>query len=52
MVASLDGKRLLKEKVTGSASDAEQLGIQLAETLRQMGAQEILDEIFAQIQRS
>lgn len=52
MVASLDGKRLLKEKVTGPATDAEQLGIQLAETLRQMGAQEILDEIFAQIQRS
>jgi hydroxymethylbilane synthase len=52
MVASLDGKRLLKETIAGPASDAEQLGIQLAETLRQMGAQEILDEIFAQIQRS
>ncbi len=52
MVASLDGKRLIKESIAGPANDAEQLGIQLAETLRQMGAQEILEEIFAQIQRS
>ena len=52
MVASLDGKRLIKDTVAGSIANAEELGIQLAEELRNQGAQEILDEIFAEIQRS
>ncbi len=51
MVASLDGQRLIKDTITGAATEAEQIGIQLAQTLRQQGAKEILDEIFAQIQR-
>lgn len=51
LVAALDGKRLVKDSVTGPASTAEQLGIDLANRLKQQGAQEILDEIFAQIQR-
>lgn len=51
MVASLDGQRLIKDTITGAASDAEQIGIELAQRLRQQGAQEILSEIFAQIQR-
>jgi hydroxymethylbilane synthase len=52
MVASLDGQRLIKDTVTGAATDAEQLGVQLAGKLKQQGAQEILDQIFAEIQRS
>ncbi|HEY9650511.1 MAG TPA: hydroxymethylbilane synthase [Coleofasciculaceae cyanobacterium] len=52
IVASLDGKTLVKDTVTGDSSNAEQLGNELAMQLRQQGAQEILDEIFAQIQRS
>ncbi len=52
MVASLDGKRLIKDTVTGNATDAEVLGIQLAHKLKDQGAQEILNEIFAEIQRS
>ncbi|MBD2480606.1 hydroxymethylbilane synthase [Planktothrix sp. FACHB-1365] len=52
MVASLDGKRLIKDTVTGNAADAEELGIQLANKLKDQGAQEILNEIFAEIQRS
>ena len=52
MVASLDGRRLIKDTVTGAAENAEQIGIELAQRLREMGAQEILDEIFAQIQRT
>lgn len=52
MVASLDGKRLIKDTVTGNAADAEALGIQLANKLKDQGAQEILNEIFAEIQRS
>ena len=51
LVASLDGKRLVKDRVIGAATSAEELGIELAQRLRQQGAQEILDEIFAEIQR-
>ncbi len=51
IVASVDGKKLVKDTITGDASNAEKLGIELAERLRQQGAQEILKEIFAQIQR-
>lgn len=52
MVASLDGKRLIKDTVIGNSNDAENLGIQLAHKLKAQGAQEILNEIFAEIQRS
>lgn len=51
MVASLDGQTLLKDTVEGKPEDAEALGNQLAEALRGQGAQAILDEIFAQIER-
>ncbi|MBD2576111.1 hydroxymethylbilane synthase [Oscillatoria sp. FACHB-1406] len=51
MVASLDGKRLVKDVVSGSTSDPEALGRDLAERLKVQGAKEILDEIFAEIGR-
>lgn len=51
MVASLDGQRLIKDTVVGAATQAEQLGMQLAEKLKHQGAQDILNEIFAQVQR-
>jgi hydroxymethylbilane synthase len=51
IVASVDGKKLVKDTVSGKASDAENLGNELAQLMRQQGAQEILQEIFAQIQR-
>lgn len=51
VVASLDGQRLVKDTITGNATDAEQLGTQLANNLRQQGAAEILAEIFAQVGR-
>lgn len=51
MVASLDGKQLIKDSISGAATDAEAIGIQLATQLRAMGATEILEEIFSQIQR-
>ena len=44
-VASVDGKRVVKGTITGAASEAEQLGIELAQRLRQQGATEILEEI-------
>lgn len=51
MVASLDGQQLIKDSITGNASDAETLGVTLAKTLREQGATEILEEIFKEIQR-
>ncbi len=51
MVASLDGKRMIKDTVSGAASDAEQLGIQLAHRLREQGASAILEEIFTEVGR-
>ncbi|MEB3340738.1 hydroxymethylbilane synthase [Okeania sp.] len=52
LVASLDGKKLVKDVVIGAAVDAENIGIELAKKLREQGAQEILDEILAEIDRS
>ena len=52
IVASLDGQRLAKDQVSGPATDAEQLGTELAQKLRQQGAQAILDEILATLDRS
>ena len=52
MVASLDGSRLIENEVSGSPDQAEQLGIELAGKLREQGAQEILDEILATLDRS
>ena len=51
MVASLDGKQLVKNTVTGKARDAEKLGVALADRLRELGAGKILAKIFAEIER-
>ncbi|NER96880.1 MAG: hydroxymethylbilane synthase [Symploca sp. SIO1B1] len=51
IVASIDGTKFVKDTVIGEATSAEELGIELAGKLRQQGAQEILDEIFAEIER-
>jgi hydroxymethylbilane synthase len=51
IVASLDGQRLVKDRIAGPAIEAERLGTELAQRLRQQGAQEILDEILATVQR-
>lgn len=51
MVASLDGKQLIKDTVKGDRQNAEQLGKDLAAKLREQGAGEILAEIFAQVER-
>lgn len=52
IVASLDGKQLVKDTITGAATEAEQLGTELAQRMRSQGAQTILDEILATIERS
>jgi hydroxymethylbilane synthase len=43
---------MVKGSVTGAAIEAEAIGIQLAQQLRDQGASDILAEIFEQIQRS
>lgn len=45
MVASLDGKTLIREEVSGTRADAEKLGIALAEKVTALGADKILAEI-------
>ena len=51
MVASLDGKQLLRDMVSGSRSQSEALGIELAGKLKEQGAGEILAKIFAEVGR-
>lgn len=51
LVASIDGTKRIKDTVSGSISEPEKLGSELAQRLREQGAQEILDEIFATLQR-
>ncbi len=46
MVASLDGKRLIRDTESGAKSDPESIGKSLADTLKDQGAEEILKEIF------
>ena len=49
MVASLDGKRLIRDEASGSAADPESIGIELASKLKQQGAGAILKEIFDEV---
>ncbi|MEM1367070.1 MAG: hydroxymethylbilane synthase [Cyanobacteria bacterium P01_H01_bin.15] len=51
MVASLDGKQLLKDTASGVRSEAETIGRQLADRLRSQGAGKILEKIFAEVGR-
>jgi hydroxymethylbilane synthase len=51
MVASLDGKRLIKDSVSGDPSHGEVLGRDLAHKVREAGAGEILAQIFAEVGR-
>jgi hydroxymethylbilane synthase len=47
MVASLDGKRLIRDVAHGPQDNPEAIGLDLAAKLRDQGAGEILAEIFA-----
>ncbi len=46
MVASLDGQRLIRDMRQGSVNKAEDIGIELANCLKDQGAGDILQEIF------
>ena len=45
-VASVDGRRSVKESISGPAEEGEKLGIALAERLLKAGAHEILSEVY------
>ena len=49
MVASLDGLRLIRDEARGDQTDPEAIGIALAHKLRDQGAGEILEAIFASV---
>ncbi len=46
MVASLDGKRLIRDQITAPITQATEIGKNLANVLKEQGAMEILEEIF------
>ncbi len=49
MVASLDGKKVVEDRLKGGRSEAESLGITLAEALLSRGAGEILAEVYQNV---
>ena len=48
LVASLDGRRIVRDRVHGPAADARRLGVQLAERLLAQGGGTILKEIYGE----
>lgn len=48
LVASTDGKLVLRDEISGPATAAEQLGVTLAERLLDAGADKILAEVYRQ----
>lgn len=46
LVASVDGKRIIKDSIEGPRTDAERLGVTLAENLLKQGADVILREVY------
>jgi hydroxymethylbilane synthase len=48
MIASVDGERILKKSLSGRPEDAAAIGVQLAESLLDMGGREILAELYGE----
>jgi len=49
MVASLDGEKLIRDIRKGDANNPEEIGIELANALKEKGAMEILEKIFDEV---
>ncbi|MFN5501996.1 MAG: hydroxymethylbilane synthase [Pseudanabaena sp.] len=49
IVASLDGKTLIKGEVTGDLTKPDAIGLELAHQLKDKGAQDILNKIFSEV---
>ena len=48
LVASVDGKVVLKDSISGPVEEAQKLGTQLANKILEMGGKEILAEVYGQ----
>ncbi|MCA1765605.1 MAG: hydroxymethylbilane synthase [Desulfobulbaceae bacterium] len=46
LVASIDGKEVLKKQVVGGVAEAGAMGVKLAEELLEMGGRRILEEVY------
>ena len=46
LIASVDGRRVVRDRIEGPVSDARDLGLHLAERLLSQGGDEILKEIY------
>ena len=51
MVASIDGKQLIKNQAIGNRNNPEEVGKELAKKLKFQGADKILSEIFEQFRK-
>lgn len=49
LIASVDGKTLIRDSVEGSSQEAYSLGVQLAERLLERGGDKILREIYGTV---
>ncbi|MDW7774178.1 MAG: hydroxymethylbilane synthase [Desulfobulbaceae bacterium] len=49
LIASVDGRQILKEKMSGPADSAKEIGTELAQKLLDMGGRKILDEVYCQL---
>jgi porphobilinogen deaminase len=47
MVASVDGKKMVRQADRGSSKEAKALGLRLAEKILSLGGDEILKEIYS-----
>ena len=45
-VASVDGRRMVREKMVASLDNPEEAGVRLAESLLSQGGEEILREVY------
>lgn len=50
MVASLNGQELVRESISGAPEDAAKLGVELANKLKELGAEKILQEVRAGVE--
>lgn len=48
LIASIDGKKILRESVTGAPEDAARMGLETAEKLLSMGGAEILAAVYGE----
>ncbi|MFO7607316.1 MAG: hydroxymethylbilane synthase [Desulfurivibrionaceae bacterium] len=48
LVASIDGKEVLKKQVVGEVAEAGAMGVKLAEELLEMGGRRILEEVYGE----